>query len=189
MREFVFTARKTKGTGAHAREAGGEVANALAVHRRGDRVGVGNDPHPAFLSVRELRGRDRLDLGDDQVDINLGKNLAERPRVSHVEDAEVVRYLHGGGTGVGIARDDGGAIAFEGNGDFLAEFPRTQQEDAGGQRRRQRRCHDVSSLDDVCSLSWIWRARRAPTPLTCAIWSGVASLRRLTEPKCLSSAA
>ena len=187
--QLSLAARKAEGRCAHAGQGCGEVTYALTIHRRLDGKGVGDDAHAALFIGAQLVCRDGLDLGNDEVNIDVVEHLAQSLRVAHVKDAGFVSDLHGGGIGVGVAGDHGASVALQGDHDFLTEFARSQQQHACRQRHGKRRCHGVSSLDDVASLSRIVRARPSPTPLTSAICSGVASRIRFTEPKCLSSAA
>ena len=186
--QFGLAAGEAERAGAHPGQGCGKGADALAVHRCLDGEGVGDDAHAALLVDTQAVGRDRLDLGDDDVDVHGVENLAQGLRVAHVEDAGFVSNLHGGSVGVRVAGDDSASVALQGDCHFLAEFARSEQQNACRQWHGKHRCHGVSSLDDVASLSWIVFARLTPTPLTSAISSTEAWRIRFTEPKCLSSA-
>ena len=85
---------------------GGEVANGLAVHGEIDGACGGGNLYAALLEVVEPFGADGFYLGDDDVGLVLVHGTFEGVAVEHGEDFAFVGDLHGGCSGIGIARYD-----------------------------------------------------------------------------------
>ena len=123
--QLGLAAREAEGRCAHAGQGRSEVADALTVHRRLDGECVGDDAHAALFIGAQLVCRDGLDLGNDEVNIDVVEDLTQSLRVAHVKNAGFVRHLHGGSIAVGVAGEHRASVALQGDHDFLTEFARS----------------------------------------------------------------
>ena len=118
-----------------------EHAQPLAVHADGGDFGARHHLDAARRGIRQLAGRDRLDLRHDDVGAHLVEQRAQPGRVGHIQHACLVRHLLGGRTGVRVGRAHPCAETHQLDGDLLAELTRAEEQHAGGmcpQRRAQR---------------------------------------------------
>ena len=100
------------------------------------------------LDVDEHVGRDRLDLGHDELRPFLLDQPLQRRRVGHRDHVRAVRDLVPRRVGVAIDGDDLDAEALQRDDDFLAELAAAEQHDPGGGRGE--RGADVHGRSDQC---------------------------------------
>ena len=114
-----------------AKLAGGEFADAVAVHRQLHRLGRRrNAPALALQARRAWRCRSPRFPGRSRRAVLLDRG-PKRRAVEHREDFERVRALHGGRLRIAVAGDHPAAEPLGGNGEFAAELSRAEQHQCG----------------------------------------------------------
>src|SRR5690606_24446711 len=93
---------------------------------------------PFPLQRHQGLGVDRLDLRHHQLRLLALDHLAHRVAVEHVDDVAAMGDLHRRRVGVAIHRDHFDAEALQFDRHFLAQFARTEQQDALGVRGQGR---------------------------------------------------
>ncbi len=127
---------------------GRKAANAFAIHRESHGARRRNDlGETVALDIRERVGRDRFDLGNDELRPLLLDQPAKRRRVGHRDHVRAMRDLVAGRVRVAVDGDDLDAEALQRDDDFLAELAAAEQHDLGRPRRRAAcRCGVASGL-------------------------------------------
>ena len=120
--EILLALGEAVGRGGKAQLFGGEAADPLPVHGELGGAGVGHDPDPFLLKLRQGIGGDGFNLGDDKVGLDLGHQGAQGGTIEHIQHVGFVGNLHGGSIGVAVGGDHFYAKALQLDGDFLAEF-------------------------------------------------------------------
>ena len=106
---------------------GSQVTDGLAVHRIVDGLGTGHHLDAfAFKVIKTLRANS-LNLRHNQVGLVPTYGSLQGIAVEHAEHFTLIGHLHGGCTGIRIARHDILSQPLGGNHKLLAQFTRAQQ--------------------------------------------------------------
>ena len=117
---------------------GGEIANAVAVHRQLGRAGGRDDGEALPLQLDQHLGADGLDLGHDEIGAVLLHRGAQGRAVEHREHLPPVGHLHRGGIVIGIAGHDPRAEPLGRDDEFAPQFAGAEEEDGRSESHGRR---------------------------------------------------